>query len=164
VAANVRTLWREATHREHRYAASVLANTAAARRFRDLSALALYEEMIRTGAWWDHVDDAAHRVGDLLLDHRPEMSPIVLRWAEDPDRWIRRSAIICQLGHRARTDTALLASTISANETDPDFFVRKAIGWALREYAKTDPLWVRRFIAGRDLSPLSRREALRRLL
>lgn len=71
--------------------------------------------------------------------------------------------IICQLGHRARTDLDLLREAIEANLDDRDFFIRKAIGWALREYAKHDMAWVVAYVArlGTRLSPLSRREALK---
>ncbi|OMQ14038.1 DNA alkylation repair protein, partial [Modestobacter sp. VKM Ac-2676] len=89
--------------------------------------------------------------------------PVLRGWARDPDRWLRRSAVIAQLGAKARTDTALLAEVIEVNAGDPEFFVRKAIGWALRDHAKTDPAWVRRFLAEHELGPLSRREAAKHL-
>ena len=77
---------------------------------------------------------------------------------------MRRSAIICQLQHRADTDLDLLADVIEANVEDREFFIRKAIGWALRDYARTDGRWVRAFVQGHPgLSPLSRREALKHL-
>ncbi len=83
-------------------------------------------------------------------------------WATDPDRWLRRTAVICQLSARAGTDLDLLTDAIEANVDDPDFFLRKGIGWALRQYARDDPEWVRTFVANHpELSPLSRREALR---
>jgi len=87
----------------------------------------------------------------------------MLRWSRDPDRWLRRTSIICQLGAKKSTDLDLLYACIEANLDDPDFFLRKAIGWALRQYAWTDPDEVRRYVAARTdrLSPLSRREALR---
>ena len=85
-------------------------------------------------------------------------------WATDPDMWVRRSAIICQLQHKADTDLDLLTGVIEANQEDSEFFIRKAIGWALRDYARTDGDWVRAFVqAHPDLSPLSRREALKHL-
>jgi 3-methyladenine DNA glycosylase AlkD len=87
---------------------------------------------------------------------------VVRTWITDPDRWLRRTAVICQLQAAAATDTALLTEAIEANLDDPDFFLRKGIGWALRQYARTDPDWVRRLVAEHPgLSPLSRREALR---
>ena len=68
---------------------------------------------------------------------------MIRQWSTDPDRWLRRSSIICQLGFKDRTDVDLLAEVITANLADREFFVRKAIGWALRQYARTDPDWVR---------------------
>jgi 3-methyladenine DNA glycosylase AlkD len=87
----------------------------------------------------------------------------VRRWALDADRWRRRAAVICQIGAKDDTDTALLADVIVANLADPDFFLRKGIGWALRQHARLDPDWVRTFVATHELSPLSRREALKHL-
>ena len=161
VAAAAGTLWREAACREERYAAIAVTGLPPARAASEL--LPLYQEMITTGAWWDLVDGLSGRVRDLLLTHPEAMRPLVRSWARDPDRWLRRSAVIAQLGARQRTDTDLLAEVIEVNAADPEFFVRKAIGWALRDLAKTDPTWVRRFVADHELSPLSRREALRHL-
>lgn len=156
-------LWREATHREQRYAATALLDTRRAQRLMDPRAVPLLQEMIVTGAWWDHVDEVAHRVSDLLLAYRPKLDPVIRAWAQAEDRWLRRAAVISQLGARASTDTDLLSHTIAANAADPDFFLRKAIGWALREYARTDPEWVRAFVTehATELSPLSKREALK---
>jgi 3-methyladenine DNA glycosylase AlkD len=154
-------LWRGAAHREERYAAVALTGLPLARG--QLTLLPLYEEMITTGAWWDLVDGVQPRVRDLLLTHPDLMRPVLRDWARSPDRWLRRSAVIAQLGARDRTDTALLTDVIEANAADTEFFVRKAIGWALRDLAKTDPAWVRRFLAEHDLSPLSRREAAKHL-
>ncbi len=93
------------------------------------------------------------------------MLPLIRGWAVDPDRWLRRSSIICQLGLAGRTDLDLLTEVIARNLADREFFVRKAIGWALRQYARTDPDWVRGFVAAHEtsLSPLSRREAMKHL-
>lgn len=163
--ATVYTLWQQATHREQRYAATALTDTATARRLRTADLLPLLEHLIRTGAWWDHVDDISHRIGELLMDDRPAMTSVIRRWLADDDKWIRRSAIICQLLAKQETDLALLSEAILANTADPDFFVRKAIGWALRDYARTDPEWVRAFVnEHRDkLNALSVREALKRI-
>nr|WP_243850220.1 DNA alkylation repair protein [Modestobacter marinus] len=154
-------LWREASAREERHAALALTGLPVARG--DLSLLPLYREMITTGAWWDLVDGVQPRVRDLLLAHPAQLRPVLQGWARSPDRWLRRSAVIAQLGARERTDTALLAEVVEVNAADPEVFVRKAIGWALREHTKTDPDWVRRFLAEHELSPLSRREAARHL-
>lgn len=159
----VLALWRSAAFREERYAAIDLTGLRLASGRLEL--LPVYEEIIRTGAWWDLVDGVAHRICALLQAHRPELDRILRTWSKDPDMWIRRSAITAQLGAKATTDPQLLASVIEANLSDPEFFIRKAIGWALHEYAKTDPAWVKEFVArhGDGLSPLSRREALRNL-
>ena len=124
----------------------------------------MLDELVVTGAWWDLVDETATRlVGPLLRSAPDVLTPTVRAWATDEDRWRRRTAVICQIGAKERTDTALLAAAIEANAADRDFFLRKGIGWALRQHARTDPQWVRDFVAGHDLSPLSRREALKHL-
>lgn len=161
--ATVLELWRGATVREQRYAAIDLTGLRTAAR--DLQMLPVYEEIIRTGAWWDFVDGVAHRIGGLLQAHRPAMTEVLRSWSRDRDFWIRRASITSQLKAKTHTDRDLLREVLEANLADPEFFIRKAIGWALREFGKTDPEWVRAFAAehGHDLSPLSRREALRNL-
>ena len=162
----IRALWDEASFREDRYAALTVARLPAFRRFSlDPESLALYEELVRSGAWWDLVDETAHLVGDLLAAHREVITSEMRRWSRDPDLWVRRVSIISQLGAKSTTDTELLRYCIEGSLADPDFFARKAIGWALRQYAYTDPDWVRAFVAesGDRLSPLSRREALKRI-
>lgn len=156
-------LWRNAEAREERYAAIDLTGMRMVKS--DLAMLPVYEEIIRTGAWWDLVDGVAHRIGNLLLQHPGTMTPILLKWSTDSDMWIRRASITAQLGSKGATDASLLAAVIQANLEDKEFFIRKAIGWALREYSKTDPGWVRAFVEDNAalLSPLSAREALRLL-
>ena len=156
-------LWRAADYREERYAAIALLDTPAARRLREPALLETLRELIRTGAWWDYVDELAHRVGDLLLGWPAEVRPALLTWAQSDDRWLRRASIICQLGARDRVDLKLLTVAIESSIGESDFFLRKAIGWALRDYARTDPAWVQSFADTHELSPLSRREALRHL-
>jgi 3-methyladenine DNA glycosylase AlkD len=163
VTDTVLRLWREAGYREERYAAIALLDTPAARRLREPANLPALRELIVTGAWWDYVDELSHRVGDLLLGWPAEIRPALLTWTGSDDRWLRRASIICQLGRRERTDLELLTIAIESALEDRDFFLRKAIGWALRDYARTDPAWVRSFAGTRDLSPLSRREALKHL-
>ena len=155
------TLWRAAAYREERYAAQALTGLPIARG--DLRLLPLLEEMITTGAWWDLVDGTAPRVGELLTADPATMDPVLRDWARSPDRWLRRSAVIAQLGFKERTDTGLLTDVVLANADDPDFFLRKAIGWALRDYAKAAPDWVAAFVRDHPLSPLSRREATKHL-
>jgi len=162
----VRMLWDGATHREERYAATALARHRVARKWQDPATIPLYRHLIVSGAWWDHVDEiAAHLVGGVLADHRPEVTPVMRTWAVEDDLWLRRTSVIAQLRHGPDTDTALLHEVIAANIDDPSFWLRKAIGWALRQYAYTDPDWVRAEVAAFEgrISALSRREALKHL-
>ena len=131
------TLWREAAVREEQYAATELMSLRPLRG--RLDTIPVHEEMIRAGAWWDHSDEVAHRLAELLDAHPAETAALLRRWTTDDDLWIRRVAIIAQLGRRDATDRALLAEAIDANIDDREFFIRKAIGWALRELGKTDP-------------------------
>ncbi|WP_158893278.1 DNA alkylation repair protein [Amycolatopsis anabasis] len=162
VAAVLR-LWREAEYREERYLAIDLTGDRRYARWQDPDLLPVYEELIVTGAWWDFVDEVAiRRVGPLLRAKPEALTPVLRRWSTDPDRWRRRTAVICQVGAKQGTDLDLLTEVIESNLDDRDFFLRKGIGWALREYAKTGPGWVRSFVrAHPGLSPLSVREALK---
>ena len=102
----VRTLYDDAAFREERYAALTLAGHRFYREFQTPESLPLYEHLIVTGAWWDLVDDVSHRVGDVLRGHRAATGAVIRAWSVRPDRWLRRTAIICQLGHRRETDPA----------------------------------------------------------
>ncbi|HSX68062.1 DNA alkylation repair protein [Nocardioides sp.] len=160
--ASSRGLWNGATHREERYAASEL---LALRPLRgDWSLVPWVEHIARTGAWWDHVDGVAGRVRELHDLHPAATADLVRGWSVEEDFWVRRLAIISQLGRRDRTDRQLLAEVIEPSVGDGEFFLRKAIGWALRDLARWDPAWVRGYVeAHPGLSPLSRREALKHL-
>ena len=161
----VLALWRDAEFREERYAAIALSGYRAYRRWQDPDLLGMYEEMIVTGAWWDYVDEvASNRIGPIHRAHREVVTPVMLAWSADGDLWQRRTAIICQVGAKEETDTDLLARTIEPAIGEKEFFLRKGIGWALREYAKTSPDWVRAFVDDHpELSGLSRREALKHI-
>lgn len=164
--ADVLALWRGATHREERYAAIELTGVRAARAFQHMDALTMYEEMIVTGAWWDYVDNiAGQRLWLLLENDRPAMRRAMLAWSRDRDMWKRRSAIICQLRAKEKTDLDLLYACIEPSLESKEFFLRKGIGWALRQYAWTDPDEVRRYVAANEgrLSGLSKREALKNI-
>ena len=159
-------VFRGATHREEMYAAVELARWKRAAPFRDLDALPVWEEMVVTGAWWDVVDAvAAHLLGELLRRETRTMRREMLAWARCGDLWKRRSAILCQLGFKRDTDLGLLYACIEPALGSKEFFLRKAIGWALRQYARTDPEGVRRYVGEHAdrLSGLSRREATKHL-
>ncbi|HEU4521578.1 MAG TPA: DNA alkylation repair protein [Thermoanaerobaculia bacterium] len=161
----VLSLWREAKYREERYAAIELSGSRPYREWQTLATLPMYEEMIVTGAWWDYVDVLAiHRVGEYLLrDHPAKMQKTMRRWSSDRDMWKRRTSILCQITFKADTDLDLLYDCIRPSLASREFFLRKAIGWALRQYAWTDPAEVKRYVREheKELSPLSRREALK---
>jgi 3-methyladenine DNA glycosylase AlkD len=157
-------IWRGARYREERYAAIELSGDPRARDYQTLAALPMYEEMIVAGAWWDFVDPIAkHRLGPLLSKYPGAMRRHMLAWSRSADMWKRRSAILCQLGCGRSTDLALLYACIEPSLASPEFFLRKAIGWALRQYAWADPGEVARYVRAHEgrLSSLSRREALK---
>jgi 3-methyladenine DNA glycosylase AlkD len=158
------TLWRAAAFREERYTAIALTDLRAYRAYRTMTALPMFEEMIVTGAWWDFVDAiATHQLGDVLRTDRSRMSTRMRRWARDRDLWKRRAAILCQIRFGRETDPKLLYDCIEPNLADRQFFICKAIGWGLRQYAWSDPREVKRCVkANRErLSGLSVREALK---
>lgn len=159
-------LWRQARLREERYAAIELTGYRFYRAFQTPDAMSMYEEMIVTGAWWDYVDAVAvHRVGPILLKYPEPMKAMMKAWSRSPDLWKRRTSIICQLSFKEKTDLRLLYGCIEPNLGDREFFIRKAIGWALRQVAWTDPKEIVRYVAehGGELSGLSRREALKNI-
>ena len=168
--ATVRALWDGARFREERYAAlAICGHRLYLSWSRELAAVPLYRHLVESGAWWDFVDEiASHRIGPILRAY-PETEPDRMRsWAVDGDLWVRRAAILSQLLSKDETDRRLLLDCITPNLADPDFFIRKAIGWSLRQYAHCGPPaadWVRRTVdeLGPQLSPLSRREALKNL-
>lgn len=124
----------------------------------------LCDELVVTGAWWDLVDEVGTQLlGELLLRDHDTLAPVLRAWARDDDLWRRRAALVAQVKAKGETDVALLADCIEPNLRDPDFFMRKGIGWALRAYAAVDPAWVLAFCEthAAALSPLSRREALK---
>lgn len=127
--------------------------------------LPVVRHLLTTTAWWDTVDPlAAHTVGPLVAAD-PALAAVMDEWSGDEDRWLVRAALLHQLRYASATDTGRLFGYCRAQAGHPDFFVRKAVGWCLREYAKTDPGAVRAFVAAEraSLSPLSAREALKNL-
>ncbi|MEU6388190.1 DNA alkylation repair protein [Streptomyces sp. NPDC046939] len=125
--------------------------------------LPVARQLVETVPWWDTVDLlAAHVVGGLVAAD-PALTADMDAWIEDDNLWVARTALLHQLRYKEATDTERLFAYCLRQAGHPDFFLRKAIGWSLREYAKTDPDAVRSFVAAhRDvLAPLSVREALR---
>ena len=163
---DVLAIWRGAQFREERYAAIELTGLRPARAFQRLDTLPMYEEMIVTGAWWDYVDAiATQRLWPILQSEGERMKRVMLGWSTDPDMWKRRSAILCQIKAKNETDLDMLYACIEPSLDSKEFFLRKAIGWALRQYAWTDADEVRRYVARNEsrLSGLSKREALKNI-
>jgi 3-methyladenine DNA glycosylase AlkD len=126
----------------------------------------MYEELIVTGAWWDYVDDiASHRVGAILRDYPAPMRRKMLAWSKSADLWKRRTSILCQLSFKAETDLELLYACIEPSLGSREFFLQKAIGWALRQYAWTDGAEIQKYVRRNRtrLSALSCREALKNI-
>lgn len=160
----VRDVWDGAKWREEWYAAIALSGVRAAREYQTPESLPLYEHMIVTGAWWDVVDElATHRVGPLLRAHPGPLRREMLAWSKCDDMWKRRTSIICQARSGKETDVKLLYACIEPSVSSKEFFLRKAIGWALRELARFEPNEVARYVRENEarLSGLSKREALK---
>jgi 3-methyladenine DNA glycosylase AlkD len=162
-ARSVMALWK-LPHREEQYCAISFARRYAP--FITPASLPLYERMVREGAWWDFVDEiAVNLVGAVYGNFRAQTRPVIERWIDDEDMWIRRTALLSHLKHKRDTDAAQLFEHCLKRAHEPEFFIRKAIGWALREYSKTDPRAVRAFLTKnrKRLSNLSYAEASKHL-
>jgi len=162
-ARSVMALW-ELPHREERYCA-----IAFARRYGQFImpvSLPLYERMIREGAWWDFVDEiAVNLVGTVYGNYRAQARPVIERWIDDDDMWIRRTAILAHLKHKKETDAAQLFEHCLKRAHEQEFFIRKAIGWVLRETSKRRPAEVYAWLLPRAnrASGVTLREAVKYL-
>lgn len=122
------------------------------------------EYLITTKSWWDTVDlIASHTVGTHFKRFPKVREKYLKKWRKSKNIWLRRTAILFQLGYKQETDFDLLKAIISENLDSDEFFINKAIGWALRQYAYIDPKAVKKFVAATPLHPLSRREAMKHL-
>jgi 3-methyladenine DNA glycosylase AlkD len=118
------------------------------------------EKIIVQKSWWDTVDGIAGWIcGDYFKMYPEQIKPITGRWMVSGNMWLQRSALLFQLKYKQNTDTLLLANFIEQLSSHTDFFIRKAIGWILREYSKTNKQWVQEFVNSHSLSGLSTREA-----
>ena len=128
----------------------------------DKGDIALFEYMIITKSWWDTVDYiAANLVGTYFIKF-PELRKFhVEKWISSNDIWLQRTAIIFQLKYKDEVDTEFLSYGIKSLLGSKEFFINKAIGWALRQYGKFNPIWVVDFCNNTELANLSRKEALR---
>jgi len=127
------------------------------------TSLPLMQQLVQRKSWWDTVDTiASHPVG-WLISRFPTLKTEMDVWSRHPDLWVRRTSLLHQLSYKAHTDAKRLFRYCLDNATDQEFFIRKASGWALREYAKTNPQAVYSFVDKHldHLSPLTIREALK---
>lgn len=162
--ATLRALW-ELPYREEKYIALNYGCDFAS--LATIDTIPLYEEFVREGAWWDFVDViAGHMVGFVYKVYRKNVEPVMDAWIEDDDFWIRRTAILSQLRHKKETDAKRLFRYCLSQADEKEFFIRKAIGWALREYSYADPAAVKKFLLQNKsrLSNLSFKEGAKHLV
>lgn len=145
-------------HREFQYV--VFDYLTALENFLTYDDIFVMEKYVRTKQWWDTIDFFDEIIGGIGLRDR-RVNGLMLDWSLDGDFWIRRIAIDHQLGRKEKTDAALLEKIVVNNLGSNEFFINKAIGWALRDYSKTNPAWVKDFLSrhGGEMSKLSLREA-----
>jgi len=124
----------------------------------------LIESCLTTKSWWDTVDGIGSDWIPVYFSSYPnQIIPVTERWNQSDNIWLQRSSILFQRSYKKNTNTHLLAKYILQHQLSKEFFIQKAIGWALREYSKTNPAWVKSFVESHDLAPLSKREALKKM-
>ncbi len=153
-------LWR-GKYREDRYLA--LETVTRYKKYYGIESWTLYCKLMHTATNWDTLDWIAAKIMSPLVQRHRELEKEIKQWRSDENFWARRAALLVHLKHKSATNTELLAETILSLAPEKEFFIRKAIGWVLREYAKTNAEWVRNFVARHEkiLSALSRKEALK---
>jgi 3-methyladenine DNA glycosylase AlkD len=160
--AIIAALW-AGQYREELYQALEVAQNC--RAFHGPESWLLYEKLVFTAPHWDTLDWLATRVVSPLILQDRRLEAKLIAWSESDSFWVRRASLLAHLKHKGETNRELLAKTIIKLADEDEFFIRKAIGWVLREYSCTDPQWVYDFVSQHndELSALSRREALKHL-
>jgi 3-methyladenine DNA glycosylase AlkD len=124
----------------------------------------LIEKLIITNSWWDSVDTIAKNIlGEYLLEYPLETENAIERFSNSENMWLNRSAILFQLGYKQKTNFAILKTECEKHKKSNEFFIQKAIGWALREFGKTNPDAVLNFVTTTNLKTLSKKEALKNI-
>ena len=124
----------------------------------------LIEKLIITNSWWDSVDTIAkYLLGGYLQQFPLETLKVIERYSNSKNMWLNRSAILFQLSYKEKTNFEILISECEKHKHSNEFFIQKAIGWALRDYSRFNPTGVKAYINSTNLKPLSSREALRLL-
>jgi 3-methyladenine DNA glycosylase AlkD len=122
------------------------------------------EHCITNKSWWDTVDPLSYDCAGLYFKKFPVSTRVITgRWNHSDNFWLQRSSLLFQKSYKQATDVYLLSEYILHLRESGQFFIQKAIGWILREYAKTDPAWVKDFVNTHELAPLSKREAMKHL-
>lgn len=157
-----RKLWKEPFREFQQVGIDLLVNF---KKTAPIDMIDFYEWLIVNKSWWDTVDPIAdYLAGAFFLQHPQLKHEYVDRWLRSENIWLQRTCIIFQLKYRQKTDLQTLEKAIHHCKDSNEFFLRKAIGWALRQYGKTDPAYVRDFVARTSLHPLSKREAIKNIL
>lgn len=155
----VQILWAQPFREYHHFAMSEL---EANRNFISISCAEIVCSLIQINSWWDTVDFLASNIlGKYYLKYPVELDRVIISWSHSSNIWLNRTAILVQLKFKEKTRFDLLESTITSHLDSEEFFIQKAIGWILREVAKTNPTWVRSFVSTHSLKPLSKREAMK---
>jgi 3-methyladenine DNA glycosylase AlkD len=129
-----------------------------------LEDITLIEKLLVTNSWWDSVDTIAkYLLGGYFVQFPGEIHKVIERFSNSENRWLNRSAIIFQLSYKEKTDFDLLKSECEKHKDSKEFFIQKAIGWALRDYSRFNPQGVMEFVKSANLKPLSQREAIRNI-
>ncbi len=158
----VNTLYHD-LHRELHYCAIELTDRFLKKNY-EVDDIYFIEKLITTNSWWDTVDFIAkHILGTYLLQFPDQTTIVVTKFSSSKDMWLNRSAILFQLGYKEKTDTQLLFKLCDQHKSSEEFFIQKAIGWALREYSKVDSAAITSFVKKVSLKSLSEKEALKRI-
>jgi len=153
-------LW-NGTHREEMYQALEVAERY--KIYHNEAAWQLFETLLRSATNWDTVDWLSSNLIGQLVDKYRHFEKELWKWTDDENFWVRRASLLSHLKHKEKTNIKLLSQTILKLAHEKEFFIRKAIGWILRQYSYTDPEWVLQFVERYEnkLSGLSKREALK---
>ncbi len=119
------------------------------------------KSLIVSKSWWDTVDKLSTNIIGFIILKNPELKSEVFLWGDEKNMWLQRCSILFQLSFKGKTDKELLTAAIERHRGSKEFFLQKAIGWSLRQYARTDARWVLKFVEEIPLAPLSKREALK---
>src|SRR5690554_1097041 len=155
----IKELWDKPQRELHYFAQEFLFKYAKQFEHKDIS---LIEHLIVHNSWWDTIDFIATKpLAEYFKLFPNERTEVVDRWLASENIWLQRSTLLFQLKYKSEIDLDLLSHIILKLADSKEFFIRKAIGWVLREYSKTDERWVLDFVENNELQPLSKREAIR---